>query len=195
MKSISTLAFFLLLFINPLELIGETYKGYIITIDQKKITGTILQIFYSDIVSEVVFKNDFGDYEYNFKAGIIYGFVFTKENGENVIYESKRYKRRWFFLKLDFKGDKINYYKSPEIKSTPGNAFSGYAAIINRVDESWIEYEGKMYKLIPIRWRKRVKKIFSKHPAIIEKLDQPDLQLTDIKELVRIFNDRLCKRG
>ncbi|NJK83626.1 MAG: hypothetical protein HC912_07210 [Saprospiraceae bacterium] len=66
---------------QPFQLPDKLYNaniGYIITLDNKSLTGYIGDIYYADFISSVTFINDFGT-PYKLRAELIKGFVFEEK--------------------------------------------------------------------------------------------------------------------
>ncbi len=93
---------------------SESLRGYVITLDGKYLSGTILQINSSDYHVSVAFKNDYGT-AYHFHPALIKGFVFMKGN-ERHVYESHHHKGEWLFLQQLYVGKEISLFKYPDIQ-------------------------------------------------------------------------------
>lgn len=167
---------------------AESFKGYIVTLNGKRLTGYISTIFHSDYGSEIVFINDFGT-PYNIHPALIRGFSFEK-NTDRVFYESKYHHRKWLFLKVMYKGDGMNLYQAPEEKTT----LSQFGSVLTQESRKNIEYwiETRVRGLVPlprVGFKSRFRKIFRKTaPELAAKIGTPGYRFKDVLRIVEEYN-------
>ncbi|MEM0993657.1 MAG: hypothetical protein AAGI49_11535 [Bacteroidota bacterium] len=179
----------------------DTYEGYIVTLDGKKLTGQIGEIFFSDEISVVLFINDFGT-PYHLQAELITGFVYEKED-ELIEYESlsKGKNQAWSFLKVMHRGAVLSLFKSPEEKTqftitASENDMSMTSRTVN-IDEYWLKFKGeRSFKLGKLGYKRKLKQQLQAYPAIAKKIGKTGYKFQDMEQIVEEVNKiyRLKKR-
>jgi hypothetical protein len=173
---------------NPEKL----YVGYVITLDGKRLTGQIGDIFYSNIISNVVFVNDFGT-SYKFRAEIIGGFVFIKEN-QLIEYQSiyQDESRTWAYLKVIERGEFLTLYKAPEQKTkylVEVASGSELQTQTYNIEEYWLQFEGdKAFRIGRLGFKKVLKRKMRRYPSLVAQLENTELKFKDLAEIVRQVN-------
>jgi hypothetical protein len=170
---------------------AQTYKGYIVTLDGKKLTGQIGDIFFSDEISVVLFINDFGT-SYHLQAELITGFVFQQED-EVVEYESlfRPRTRAWSFLRVIEKGAILSLFKSPEEKmeftiEQDGNALNGQRI---QVEEYWLKFKGeRSVKINRFGYKRQLKDILKAYPSLVKLIGKSGYKYKDIERVVEEVN-------
>lgn len=168
----------------------ETYEGYIVTLDGKKLTGRIGEIFYSDELSIVLFVNDFGT-PYHLQAQLITGFVFEREK-ELVEYESlfKNKDRAWTFFKVMHRGAVLSLFKSPEEKVEFTLSEEGMTGRKINTNEYWLKMKGeRSFKLNRLGYKRVLKKHLHNYPSLTKKLGKPGYKFKDLEAIVQEVND------
>ena len=147
--------FLILFFAFSNNAFSEDRKGYIITLDAQKITGSFSNIYYSRYGVKVTFTNDMGS-KYDLIPIRIQGFAMFKEDGGVEFYESKYHKRVWYFLKVVHKGKVLSLYRSPAYKYVQGSAFEGYLVLKQPSTEKWLEFteKEKLFRVYGLSFRK-----------------------------------------
>ena len=169
-------------------------QGYILTLDKKKIAGTITNIIYSDLYSEITFINDMGT-PYKIGPFLITGFYFENEN-ESFTYESKFYKGRWLFLRILVRGKGLNLYASHYEKKNVVQYLWGDRVVERSVKEYWLEWKGKFPIMItPLNFRKTLKSKFSKYPSLVKKIGSPGYRFKDLEKIVIEYNKSFEESG
>ncbi|MEL6941490.1 MAG: hypothetical protein AAFO82_02390 [Bacteroidota bacterium] len=197
MKRFFTFLCFLLVSISIVQannqccsLNDETYKGYIVTLDGKKLTGRIGEIFYSDELSIVLFINDFGT-PYHLQAELITGFVFEREQ-ELVEYESlfKNKARTWTFFKVMHRGAVLSLFKSPEEKLEFTLSEDGMTGQKINTNEYWLKMKGeRSFKLNRLGYKRVLKKHLYNYPSVTKKIGKPGYKFKDLETIVQEVND------
>lgn len=170
--------------------IGETYEGYIVTLDGKKLTGRIGEIFYSDELSIVLFVNDFGT-PYHLQAQLITGFVFEREQ-ELVEYESlfKNKDRAWTFFKVMHRGAVLSLFKSPEEKVEFTLSEEGMTGRKIATNEYWLKMKGeRSFKLNRLGYKRVLKKHLQNYPSVTKKIGKQGYRFKDLEAIVQEVND------
>lgn len=173
-------------------------NGYIITHDKKQIEGKIVDLYYSNLGCQLTFVNVGGD-EYFIHPILIRGFVFSNEKGEVITYVSRYYNRKWFFLRMAYKGSLVNLLLSPDRKVHFGTMFDAYNIVERNNTEYWLEFRKKdeLVRLYPNKFRRTMRKRLSKYPDIRNKIGKKGYRLKNIfdiiKELERKYGDESLK--
>lgn len=184
---------------QPFELTDKLYNantGYIITLDNKSLTGYIGEIYYSNFISSVTFINDFGT-PYKLRAELIKGFVFEQKN-QIVEYASlHEYKTNsWAFLKVMVKGEAAILYKSPEEKFGLISYSDPLGTRIYNANEYWIKFknEQRPLRLTLLNFKKQLKRRLIFYPEIARELGKPGYRFKDIEFIVSIINNAYATR-
>lgn len=171
---------------------AQTYKGYIVTLDGKKLTGQIGDIFFSDEISVVLFINDFGT-AYHLQAELITGFVFQQED-EVIEYESlfRPRTRAWSFLRVVEKGAILSLFQSPEEKmeftlEEGGDALNGQRV---QVEEYWLKFKGeRSVKINRFGYKRQLKDMLKTYPSLVKVIGKSGYKYKDIERIVEEVND------
>ncbi|MEM1327378.1 MAG: hypothetical protein AAGI23_15550 [Bacteroidota bacterium] len=172
--------------------VASTYNGYIVTLDGKKLTGQIGDIFFSDEISVVLFINDFGT-SYHLQAELITGFVFQQED-KVIEYESlfRPATRAWSFLRVVEKGAILSLFKSPEEKmeftlGEGGDELNGQRV---QVEEYWLKFKGeRSVKLTRFGYKRQLKDILKAYPAMVKLIGKPGYKYKDMERIVQEVNE------
>lgn len=162
-------------------------KGYLITKDEKVITGQVLSVNYVGGFSEVLFENDFGD-QYHIHPFLIKGFVFIEKN-EKIEYQSKYNGSNWIFLRVEIGGRGIRMYKtgSAALVLQADNSY-GYSEARTST-EIWLEKEGeKPFKLFLIGFRGQMRKVTADYPELAQKIGQKGYRYKNLKKILQEYN-------
>jgi len=168
----------------------ETYEGYIVTLDGKKLTGRIGEIFYSDELSIVLFINDFGT-PYHLQARLITGFVFEREQ-ELVEYESlfKNKDHAWTFFKVMHRGAVLSLFKSPEEKVQFTLSEEGITGRKINTNEYWLKLKGeRSFRLNRLGYKRVLKKHLNDYPSVTKKIGKQGYKFKDLEVIVQEVND------
>lgn len=165
-------------------------EGYIITHDKKQINGKIMKLYYSDLGCELTFVNLSGD-EYQFLPIVIRGFVFENEAGETIKYESKYYKRTWYYLRPQYVGSIAKLYLSPDRKVHFGTTWDHYHIVERDNTEYWIELREKqeLIRLYPNSYKKVLRKRLHKYPFIRKKIGKNGYRLKNMPRIIKELNE------
>lgn len=161
-------------------------KGYLITKDDKFITGQVVSVNYTLTGSEVVFRNDFGDL-YQIHPLLIKGFVY-REKDKTLEYESKFNGQNWLFLKIEVGGNGIRMYKknSVAVTNVPG---LNYTVTTQSVKEYWLEKEGgKPFQIFFLGFRKTMRQTIADYPELAAKIGEKGYRYRNIKSILLEYN-------
>lgn len=162
-------------------------NGYLITKNEKVITGRIVSISYTDYKSEVLFINDFGD-TYRISPYLIKGFAYMK-NGETLRYESKFIDNYWLFLKIELPGSGIRLYHSESAQYVKGIDGVSEIAQHNSVKTYWLELEGSTpFKIYKLGFRPKMRATLSQYPELAAKIGEKGYRYKDLKSIVKEYN-------
>lgn len=163
-------------------------KGYLITKDEKFITGVVLSVESSDNDSQMIFLNDFGDY-YRIHPFLIKGFVF-KEKDKTIQYESKFNGERWLFLRVEENGGGIRLYRSNTSRVVSTASSTGMQSREVQSREYWIEKEGETpFRIYAIGFRGTMRKALEKYPELAAKIGEKGYRFRNIKTIVKEYNE------
>lgn len=176
---------------------NDVYEGYIVTLDGKKLTGQIGEIFFSDELSVVLFINDFGT-SYHLQAELINGFVFEKDD-EIVEYESlfRIRARTWSFLRVVERGAVLSLFQSPEDKMefrfAEGDAeLTGYNV---QIEEYWLKFRGeRSFKVSRSGYKRLLRLQLKAYPAVTKMLGKPGYKFKDMETIVQAVNEIYLQR-
>ncbi len=176
----------LLFFLMTIQLQAEN-KGYIVTKNGMQLTGAIGEIFYSDIMSTVIFINDFGT-PYRLYPQLISGFVF-QESGALVRYESKYKDGSWCFLKVVEKGKILSLYKTHEVKTEFADGENVFGKRTYKVNELWLQYRSeKPVQINRFNFRRTLRKKLWLYPSMSRKIGKPGYKFKNLEDIVREVN-------
>lgn len=179
----------LLCFVFFLQLaLANPNKGYVITKNGVHLTGSIRQVFQSNLASEVIFTNDLGT-TYSYRPELISGFVF-QENTELIQYESKFDREKWVFFKVLEKGLGINLYKSPEDKVKVYMQDGIVDSYSYKSEEYWIEVKNRHpIRINRLNFRKKMRRVLRNlAPDIETKIGSPGYRFKDLQKIVEECN-------
>lgn len=192
MKRLYLLLLVPLFFISSLQ--AEAFKGYIVTLNGKRLTGYIGAVTYpSSKHSEVVFINDFGT-PYQIKAQLIKGFVFV-QGSDYRIFESKYDQKRWMFLQVLFKGEGMSLYRAPEERVRYDMSNGSIQTQSYSVEEFWLESNGKApVKVKRMGFKKKLKRLIARRaPELAEKIGKKGYKFNDLIRIIEEYNDKYDK--
>lgn len=179
------LAFFILLKITCFA----AGKGYLITKDEKFITGQVIAVNSTETSSELVFVNDFGDY-YQIHPFLIKGFVFTEK--EKVIqYESKFNGQYWMFLRIEVAGNGIRMYKTDNIVYSMKSRFDdNYQKTQSVSKQIWLEQpNGTPFQIYILGFRKTMRGVLADFPELAVKIGEKGYRYKNLKSILTEYNE------
>jgi len=162
-------------------------KGYLITKDEKFISGQIMAVNYTTADSELIFMNDFGDL-YQLHPYLIKGFVY-REDEKKVEYESKFNGRNWLFLRVEVGGRGIKMYQMNSV-ITKVETGSAYEVKTQTSKELWLEKEGEApFIIYLIGFRKQMRKVMGDYPDLAAKIGEKGYRYKDLKTILLKYNE------
>lgn len=187
MKKLYTI--FFCFFLLNCTLLATQNPGFIITKDAKIITGQVADIFYSNWKSELVFINEMGR-RYYFQPAVIKGFAIHKKN-EIVQFESKYYKGTWRFLEVIEKGEYLNLYRSPTVKTHETAQRYGEEKTVSRsVEEYWLEIGSAIpVRIYPLSYKKRLREYMSNQPKFVKKIGTKGYKFKNLQKIIQEYNE------
>lgn len=182
-----------LFFLSSLQ--ADPFKGYIVTLNGKRLTGYIGAIsFPSNNHSEVIFINDFGT-AYQIKAQLIKGFVYQQDSNYQF-FESKFKKNRWMFLQVLYKGEGMSLYMAPEEHLQFDIRNGAFQAHSYNVEELWIEVPERKKPVRIKRWgfKKKIRRLVQRRaPELAEKIGSKGYRFKDLIKIIEEYNDKFEK--
>lgn len=177
----------------PASMVGQTNKGYIVTLDGKILTGSIGDIFYSNVVSQVIFVNDFGT-PYQLRAELISGFVFNEETAQ-FEYHSVFNGISRSYMQVLCKGKFLKLYKAPEEKTRFVAGEQGFKQETFGVREFWLQVrEDRPIEIPRFGYKKKLKRVLWRFPSITKKLGKPGYKYRDLEKIVNEANEIFKQR-
>ena len=173
---------------------AELYEGYLITLNNRILTGQIGNIFAGRISNEVLFINGFGT-PYSIRAELIKGFVF-RDGRQTYLFESKYEKGRCLFLRVVVKGEGMNLFQSPKEQSTVFLDTDGnlqYNTFFSQ--HYWVETgHNRVTRLKRLGFRKRMQRLVrDQAPELAEKIGEPGFRYPDLEKIIREFNKEISR--
>jgi len=178
----------LLLLTAALDLQAESFQGFVITRDGKRLSGSIDDdIFYSNLHSTVTFTNDFGT-TYSYRAELIGGFVY-RLGAQLVEYESKYKQRQWCFMRVLYRGEALTLYKAPEKKINFAISNRGLETYTSNKDEYWLQFARKRPFHVK-RWgfKRKMRHRLRRYPAVAEMIGKKGYRYNDLEDIVKKVN-------
>jgi len=189
MKNLYTFSAVLLLLLTSFsETQADSFRGFVITKDGKRLSGSIDDdIFYSNLHSTVTFTNDFGT-TYNYRAELIGGFVY-RMGAQLVEYESKYKQRQWCFMRVLHRGEVLTLYKLPEEKTNFAINERGLQTYTSNKREYWLQFAKKRPFRVK-RWgfKRKMKHRLRHYPSVAKQIGKKGYRYKDLEEIVQKVN-------
>lgn len=182
---------FIFLLFTLVAIQAESFRGFLLTKDNYRLTGYINKIEYSLTGIVIQFTNDFGD-RYNIFPNLVKGFGFTNEDGEQHRYVSYFHEGRWLFLRTSgtvAKRLQILYApKGP--KEFVDDSFQGYLA--NPIAEFWLQLRGESLIAVErIGFRRQLRDYLgTTAPDLAIKIGKKGYRYRDLESIVEEYNKR-----
>ncbi len=184
----------LLLAGNANSLLADTFRGYLITKNNIRLTGFISTISHDDNGSQVAFINDFGDV-YRIHPAWVSGFAFEKDH-KTYLYLSRTDKRKWVFLRLLYQGEYISLLQSPEMQISQVLTVNGFEQRTIRRQEFWLETPGR--STFPVRrsnFRKTMRRFCERGaPRLKANIGKSGYRYRNLEEIVQAFEAEKKKK-
>lgn len=170
---------------------AESFRGFLLTKDNYRLTGYINKIEYSLTGIVIQFTNDFGD-RYNILPNLVKGFGFTADDGELHRYVSHYYEGRWLFLRSPSTPPQLlqllSAPKGP--KEFVDDSFQSY--VVNPVAEYWLQLQGEA--ILPVErfsYRRALKTYLSPTaPSLALKIGRKGYRYKDLAQIVEEYNSQ-----
>mgnify|MGYP001166049811 CR=1 FL=1 len=184
----------------PLLLMASTGPeepvGFIITKNNRQLTGKIEAIMHTELYSLVTFTNDLGT-TYYLSPQLIKGFVFKNKDGQRIQFESKFNKGRWVFLRVLILDEYLKMFQAPGRANALWINLSQQASSLEGADcdEVWLEFRGdNVFRVGRLNFRKKMRnKLLLRQPSMGNKIGKEGYRYRDLEKIVREYND-ICKR-
>lgn len=168
-------------------------QGYIVTKNNYHLTGSIGTIDHSSFGTMVEYINDFGT-PYFLHPALIKGFVFY-EGPAIRAYESKYWKDRWYFLKVQYAGENISLLQTPEIQTTY-NISNGYLySRRSRSVQYWVSMsDGFIQPLKRLGFRNQMKRLIREvSPQLAKKIGSKGYRFQNLYTILQAYDRELAK--
>ncbi len=189
MKKLYLCFVFLLLAVTTMQ--AESFRGFLLTKDNYRLTGYINKIEYSLTGIVIQFTNDFGD-RYNIFPNLVKGFGFTADDGELHRYVSYYHEGRWLFLRSQQTAAKrLQLLYSPKgPKEFVDDSFQSY--LVNPIPEYWLQLQGE--ELLPVErysFRRDLRVYLSPTaPNLAMKIGRKGYRYRDLAQIVEEYNSQ-----
>jgi hypothetical protein len=172
-------------------------RGYIVTKDQKMLTGYIADVYQTSDHSVVVFINDFGT-PYLIQAELILGFVYREdENGEYVTYISLPTRRRSnTFLRIVEQGS-LSLFLAPEHHVRASINQGVVFAQSYQVTEYWLlAAEQEPLRLRRSSYKRKLKRLLQQQaPEMAAQIGQEGFKFHDLPTIIKSYNSLFPSKG
>lgn len=181
------------LFVFCIQLYAIPGRGYVVTKNGIHLTGSIGDIYHSNLASEVLFTNDLGT-TYSYRPELISGFVFEK-NAMMVTYESKFDRKKWAFFEVVEKGAGMNLYRTPEEKTQIVLEQAEMKSYPYRSEEYWVEVKGRLpIQINRFNFRKKMRRLLNNIvPELAKKIGKPGYRYKNLVNIVQECNTQYRK--
>lgn len=163
-------------------------KGYLITLDEKYITGNVISVNNSETGNELIFVNDFGDY-YRIHPFLIKGFVF-KEKEQTIQYMSKFNGDDWLFLRVEEGGAGMRLYRSNSTRVISSASVTGFITKEVNSGGYWIEmHNTKPFQVYGIGFRGKMRRALKDYPELAQKIGEKGYRFKNLRTIVKEYNE------
>lgn len=171
----------------------QAMSGYIVTKNHHHLTGAIGTIDHNTYGTMVEYINDFGT-PYYLHPALIRGFVFY-EGPAIRAYESKHWKDRWYFLKVQYAGENISLLQTPELQ-IDYTINNGY--LNSRTRKSvryWVSMpNGYIQPLKRLGFRSQMKRLIREvSPQLARKIGRKGYRFQDLFTILQEYDRELAK--
>jgi hypothetical protein len=191
------LLFALCSFCCSLAIAAMPARGYIVTKDQKMLTGYIADVYQTTDQSIVVFINDFGT-PYFIQAELILGFVYREgEEGEYVTYISLPTQRRSStFLRIVEQG-RFSLFLAPEHHVRASIDQGVIFAQSYQVTEYWLLAAGEApMRLRRSNYKRKLKRLLRPSaPEMVGQIGREGFKFQDLPAIIRSYNLLFPSKG
>lgn len=170
---------------------AESFRGFLLTKDNYRLTGYINKIEYSLTGIVMQFTNDFGD-RYNIFPNLVKGFGFTADDGEQHRYVSYYHEGRWLFLRSSQPvAKRLQLLYAPKgPKEFVDDSFQAY--LEDPIPEYWLQLRGEA--LLPvdrIGFRRDLRAYLAPTaPDLSMKIGKKGYRYRDLEFIVEEYNNR-----
>lgn len=181
-------AFTILAFLLCASLSAESFRGFLLTKDDYRLTGYVNQISFVVTGLQIEFTNDFGD-RYYIYPNLVKGFGFTKD-GTTYRYVSRYHQGRWYFLETVESGKRMDFYTLPDRNQNWVD--DGILSLLNEpIPQYWIQIKGqKLYGVTRAGFRKAMREYLSvTAPELAKKIGSKGYRYRDIGSIVEQYNE------
>lgn len=170
---------------------AESFRGFLLTKDNYRLTGYINKIEYSFTGIVIQFTNDFGD-RYNIFPNLVKGFGFTANDGEQHRYISYYHEGRWLFLRSSqATAKRLQLLYAP--KGPKGLVDDNFQAYFEYpIPEYWLQVRGE--PLLPVErtsFRRDLRAYLAPTaPDLAMKIGKKGYRYRDLEFIVEEYNKR-----
>lgn len=171
----------------------QPLQGYIVTKNNYQLTGSIGTIDHSSYGTMVEYINDFGT-PYFLHPALIKGFVFY-EGPAMRAYESKRWKDRWYFLKVEYAGDNISLLQTPELQTTYNFRNGQLYTRTRKSVQFWVSMSnGFITPLKRLGFRSQMKRLIKDvSPQLAKKIGSKGYRFHNLYSILQEYDRELAK--
>lgn len=169
-------------------------RGYIVTKNNRQLTGYIGQIVPTQRGLAVEYTNDFGTH-YELHPLLIRGFVFF-EGPAVYAYESKHWRGRWMYLLLRFGGRNIKLFQSPGLSAQYQQVNGEWTVVREAAAQYWIEVgEEGISPIRRINFRHQMRELTQEvAPQLSKKIGQRGYRFNDLINILAEYDKEAAKK-
>lgn len=188
MKNLYLVLIFSVLAIAAPSVLQAAGKGWLITKDNKYITGQVLSVKTTDTGGQLMFRNDFGDL-YSIHPFLIKGFAYVEKAGK-IEYESKFNGQQWLFLQIEVAGSGIKMYRNETESVSFDNGDIASYSNTYKSTEIWLEKaDTPPFRVYLVGFRKKLKKAVADYPELAKKIGTKGYRFRQLKEILHEYNE------
>ncbi len=170
------------------------WRGYIVTKDQKKLTGYVAEVYQTTSESVVVFINDFGT-TYFIQAELIRGFVYQTEEGY-ITYVSLPIRQSSRFMRVVEQGS-LSLFLAPELRlRTSFNQGLLYAEQYVLTEYWLLSPDKHPLRLRRTAYKRKVQRLLQRNaPELAGKIGQEGYKFNDLPAIIKEYNQLTAPKG
>ncbi|HMQ48790.1 MAG TPA: hypothetical protein PKA00_15145 [Saprospiraceae bacterium] len=174
---------------------ADPFKGYLVTLNGRQLTGYIDRLFHSSSYSQIVFINDFGT-AYAIQPLQIMGFVYVDDSGNSRAYASKLLKQNWSFLHILVQEENISLYQEPLLNDWSDMYWEQKTDMSHQLSSSyWLEINNR--RLIKVKkwgFKRQMRRLFEHQvPELAAKIGMPGYQFKDLVHIIKAYNEAMAE--
>lgn len=173
---------------------ADPFRGYLVTLNGRQLTGYFERLVHSSTYSEITFINDFGT-AYVIHPLQVMGFVYVDEAGNDRAYASKWLRQNWSFLHILVQEENISLYEEPVWNDWSDLFEEKEVELSDQLSRSyWLEINNR--RLVKVKkwgFRRQMRRLFEHQaPQLAAKIGGPGYQFKDLVDIIKAYNEALA---